>query len=333
MIQCFDIFKNINIVAYQNNVSISPCCLAPVSKTQVVDFIDNTYLASFRQQIQKGEFPVGCSACQQAESAGLTSRRIGSNQWYKDNGLDNNQLELVRMDYWTGDTCNLACVICGPNNSSVWKQELGLPIELQKSTTNKFWHDIQLDQIKFIHFNGGEPLLSKEHVRLLEAVPDKSQVHINYNTNGTVLPTQYLLDLWAKFKLVQLDFSIDDIKQRFQYQRYPAIWQQVVDNLNWFVEHAPHNCMFAINTSVGVLNFYNLNNLDQWLLQNFRTSRFTDPVEYRQQFTAGIFSLKNAHSRKNDIVAALNKIDQRRGTDWKKTFPELLEDWNKIFTI
>jgi len=170
-------------------------------------------------------------------------------------------------------------------------------------------------------------MLSKEHVEFLNEIPNKHQVCINYNTNATVLPDQNLLDLWSKFQLVQLDFSIDDIGARFEYQRYPANWNQVTENLQWFINNALHNCMFAVNTSVGILNQHNLDNLNTWLKQNFHTSRFTDPIEHRQQPTEGIFALNNA---KEQVIKFLNECDTRRGTNWKITFPELVDFYTRV---
>lgn len=320
---CVDIFKNINIVARQGDLSVSPCCISQTQSADVIDFENNAYLHVTRDQATAGKFPTACVNCKNAEDAGLTSRRHGSNSWYKDHGLYNDTVELVRMDYWTGDVCNLACVICGPHNSSTWKQELGLPTELKKSTSNQFWKTLDLSRIQFIHFNGGEPLLSKEHVKFLHAIEHKDRVHLNYNTNGTILPNKELLELWQQFRLVQLDFSIDDIGERFEYQRYPAKWVNITANLQWYIDNAPHNCMFATNTSVGVLNQQNLPQLTSWLQTNFHTTRFTDPVEHRQQLTVGMFALKDAGKRKSRIIATLDSIDQRRGTDWRATFPEL----------
>jgi sulfatase maturation enzyme AslB (radical SAM superfamily) len=322
---CIDIFKNINIVVRRNELALSPCCVSQTRSTNVVDFVNNEYLVELRNEMNQGQLPLACSICKRAEDAGLASRRQASNSWYTNRGLDNNTVELVRMDYWTGDTCNLACVICGPRNSSTWKQEVGWPTKLKKLVNNQYWKTLDLSKIRFIHFNGGEPLLSKEHVKFLHAIENKAQVHLNYNTNGTILPDDELLSLWEQFQLVQLDFSIDDIEERFEYQRYPATWDQVTFNLRWYIDNAPHNCMFAINTSVGILNHSNLQSLAAWLQTNFHTSRFTDPIEHRQQLTMGIFALQDADKRKSRIITTLDQIDQRRGPNWRVTFPELVK--------
>jgi sulfatase maturation enzyme AslB (radical SAM superfamily) len=321
---CIDAYKNLNIVNQTNQLAVSNCCLITEQKVSTIDFYNNNFLKSIRSQWNQGVFPAACHICKDVEDSGGVSRRLASNQWYQDHGLFNTTVELLRLDYWTGDTCNLACVICGPHNSSSWKQELKLLTDLKKSSTNTHWQSLDLSQLKFIHFNGGEPLLSKEHVDFLKTIPNKNLVQINYNTNGTILPSSFLIDLWSQFKLVKLDFSIDDIGQRFEYQRYPARWSAVADNLHWFRENSPHNCMIAVNTSVGILNHDNLDNLNSWLITNFSATKYTDPIERRQQPVAGIFSLIDADKRKDKIIDFLNKCDQRRGTSWKTTFPNLI---------
>jgi sulfatase maturation enzyme AslB (radical SAM superfamily) len=320
--KCIDAFKNLNVEIRDNNLNISPCCLSKTAKVDSINFNDE-HLTNIRKIWLNKQFPDECSNCQQAEQHNLSSRRIGSNQWYKDHGYDNLDTELIRLDYWTGDICNLACVICGPHNSSLWKQELGFAKEDKKQVTNKFWKTIDISRLKFIHFNGGEPLLSKEHIEFLQSIPEKSQVHLNYNTNGTILPTAELLDLWSQYKLVQLDFSIDDIGTRYEYQRYPAKWESVESNLKWFIDNSPVNCMFAVNTTVSILNQANLENLNSWLKTNFHSNRVTDPIEHRQQLAFGLFALESAETRKAKIIEFLNNCDARRGTSWPDVFPEL----------
>lgn len=321
--QCFDAFKNLNIQIKQGSIAISPCCISPTTATTKIDFVNNKYLNTIRDNWKNNQWPAECLACNKAEQSSVNSRRIGSNQWYSDHGHATTEVKLIRLDFWTGDMCNLACAICGPQFSSRWKQELNYPIKQKKSTVNKNWAEINLSTIEFIHFNGGEPLLSKEHVALLTAIPDKSRVHITYNTNATILPTMELMQLWEQFRLVQLDFSIDDLGTRFEYQRYPANWEQVVQNLQWFIDNAPHNCMFATNTSIGVLNHDNIDNLMSWLSTNFSVNKYTDPIEHRTQLTTGVLSLESAKSSPDKIVKFLNDCDARRGTDWNTTFPNL----------
>jgi sulfatase maturation enzyme AslB (radical SAM superfamily) len=322
---CVDAFKNLYIEIKDNSTSISSCCISlPTDKVNTIDFYNDPNLKLVRSSWAQGISPSKCIQCTKTENLGLPSRRLGSNSWYKDNGYDDDVTELIRLDFWTGDTCNLRCVICGPHFSSAWKEELKLPKHEVKSNINKTWKDLSLDKIKYIHFNGGEPLLSKEHVSLLMAIPNKKQVHLNYNTNATVRPTNELLALWEEFKLVQIDFSIDDINERFEYQRYPAKWDDVTDNLKWFVKNCPVNCMFAINTTLSILNHKNIDNLKAWISENFNKNRLGDPIEHRLNLVGGIFNLDDIDSNRSKILEFLNNCDSRRNTNWKTVFPEIV---------
>lgn len=309
---CLDIYKNLNIQIINETVVVSPCCLYPATITKNLDFYNNPVLVSIRQQWDNNIIPTPCRGC---------SRHENSNRWYNDNGYTDTTVELIRLDYWVGDGCNLRCIICGPTVSSAWKEELKIPLIERKNVCNDYWSKLDLSKLKFIHFSGGEPLLSKEHIEFLNAIPIKSQVQLNYNTNGTILPTSKVLDLWAQFKLVQIDFSIDDICDRFEYQRYPAKWDQVTKNLQWYIDNSPVNCMFATNTTVSILNQSNLPNLNEWLKSNFYATRVTDIIEHRQQLARGMFAL--TYPNKQNVVNFLDACDRRRGTDWRSTFPEL----------
>lgn len=319
--KCGDIFKNAYIENVGRQIRISPCCVSAPVEVDSFDFTNNTYLNRFRDAVKKNQWPIECKTCQNLEQNNGISRRIGSNQWYTDHNLDDEKVELRRLDYWVGDQCNLACAICGPTYSTFWKQQLNWPIRTQKSINNEFWKTLDLEKIQFIHFNGGEPLLNKQHVEFLKAVPNKSLVHLNYNTNGTIKPSTELFDLWCSFKLVQIDFSIDDLYQRFEYQRWPAKWESVVEVLDWYLESGNHNFMYAVNTTVSMLNMHNLTNLSAWLDKNFSYTKFSDRIPHRQQPANGTFAIDACFEK---VIEKLESLDRQRGTNWKHVFPELI---------
>ena len=95
-----------------------------------------------------------------------------------------------------------------------------------------------LKNIRFIHFHGGgDPLLSDEHIKLIQKVEKVKGLHdvrISYNVNATNRVTPEVLDLWSRCNLVELYFSIDDIGERFEYQRTGAKWQKAIDTMYWF---------------------------------------------------------------------------------------------------
>lgn len=320
---CFDAYKNLNIVNHRGQLSIGPCCLAPTTPVTEIDFYNNNFLKSIRDSWDRNQFPPACNSCKLQESRGELSRRISVTDWYADRNISDTTTDLLKIDYWTGNTCNLRCAICGPANSSSWEQELNIPSRHQ--ILNPQWTNLDISNLQSIHFNGGEPLLSKEHVNFLNAVPVKELVEINYNTNATIIPNSELLNLWSKFKCVILDFSIDDIGERFEYQRYPAKWDNIVENLKWYIKYAPNNCMFNVNTTVSLLNKFSIHELDSWVAENFNANRLGDKITHRKQPATGLFSLDNYKTRTSKIVNFLDNCDKRRGTSWRAVFPDLLE--------
>ena len=153
---CIDAFKNLNIVTQGNSLNISPCCFSNPKPATTIDFINDPYLAEVRMQWNSGVYPDACRECKKSEDSNIASRRQGSNQWYADHGYNNNTVELIRLDYWVGDLCNLRCAICSPHNSSAWKEELKHPVKTV--SVNRLWQKLDLSKLKFVHFNGGEPL-------------------------------------------------------------------------------------------------------------------------------------------------------------------------------
>lgn len=322
---CPDAFNCLNLEVKNGKVKMSACCAMHAWEVEKIDFFNDPTLVKIRQQWNNKQWPEECSFCRKSEELGNNSRRKGSIQWAIDHlGIRHdqfNEVKLIKLDYYAGNTCNLRCAICGPNDSIAWQKELG--IAKNERVVDQNLIDINTDDIAWIHFTGGEPLLIDEHWNVLKSVKQKENVVLNYNTNGTTLPKQELIDLWSQFKYVMIDFSIDDIGNRFEYQRYPAKWENVVENLFWFRENMPVNVMFAINTSLGLLNHSNYDNLKKWFNENFSTNRVKDRVYLRWQPTVGILS-KDVEDKRR-VRKYLNDLDSRRGTRWKETFPELVD--------
>lgn len=235
------------------------------------------------------------------------------------------------LDYSVGNLCNLKCVICGPKNSSQWVSDYiklypeknVSSLKFNKHNQIKITDKRLLQNIKTLHLHGGgEPLLSNSHKELLQIIDDQkglSDVRVFYNTNGTTTVDQDVLDLWEKCFLVELYFSIDDIEERFDYQRTGFTWAALEDNLKWFYENMPHNHMFNINCTWSYLNFYYLDEVYQWYKSKLQTNRYGDPVNFILQKASGDCEL-------NHISSKTKKILQQRFLD----YPELLMILNSL---
>jgi MoaA/NifB/PqqE/SkfB family radical SAM enzyme len=244
-----------------------------IRKNSLDEVLNCRDLKELRSQMLSGKRPTACANCWSQQDAGIVNtHRHSSNQM---NTLDSSRLStdaesLQSVGIALGNTCNLKCRICGPWASSSWASDEIKRIGKTNSSwehqllkqgawprkSPEFWDNIahHFKQVKNINIYGGEPFMAPENQKLLEtlaAFDHHKNICISYNTNGTVFPENYI-DIFKKFKKIILKFSIDDINDRFDYQRKNANWHQVVDNVNRFREISNVTC--SINCTVSVFN-------------------------------------------------------------------------------
>ena len=226
--------------------------------------------------------------------------------------------------------------MCGPQNSSTWATELDLPAptltnmgrRFQKQ--NKLFDWLDTSNVKKIHFNGGEPLLNDEQSRTLERI-DLSNAFVSYNTNGTVYPSERIVNLWKKTKLVKLFFSIDATEQAFEYIRYPGKWSTLTSNINAMRRELPGNVMFGVNVTVGSYNILELPLVYQWYMENLATNREGDGSDFCWQFAYNYDIAHLSTSIKQQAISMLAPIDQYQGivNILKSTMNQHSDNWTK----
>jgi MoaA/NifB/PqqE/SkfB family radical SAM enzyme len=183
----------------------------------------------------------------------------------------------IQMNLMTSNKCNLRCRICRASSSVTFNAE-GRVYESKLKRKTIYTSDVskpvsyspeQIDEIyrlsgnlQRIEFYGGEPLLDEPTLALLERLIESGRsknIVLFYNTNGTVKPTVRHFDLWNKFKGIEFNFSIDDIGDRFTYNRYPGRWHEVLETLH-IVKTYPWQvpAKFLSICTVGALNVYYL---------------------------------------------------------------------------
>lgn len=335
---CYEIYKNLAIWSFNGRLGYNPCCffngyIKTADQFNLNEIWNSPEHLQLKLQVENDIPIAGCQRCYTMEAGGLVSRRMASRQLYEEYHQDCT-IDIdgpQGLDYSVGNLCNLKCVVCGPDNSTSWipdYQKLH-PLTTVKSFQHQKFNQIEIDSpellknIVSVHFHGGgEPLMSLSHVNLLkkiQTVKGLENVRVFYNTNGTHRVSQEILNLWAECKLIELYFSIDDIGDRFEYQRTGAKWNAVSDNIKWYQEHMPHNHMFNINCVWGYLNLYYLSDLVDWYHANFPTNRYGDPVGLIFQKAIGFYNIQHLST------VAIHQL-QRRFCN----YPTLLELLNAI---
>ena len=367
---CYEIYKNISVWSSNNNVNYTPCSLfsGSIKTTDEVDLL-TTWNSPEHIELKNNidnNIPIkGCSVCYDMEENGLESRRMGASKLYTDyhHSADVNNTRPTGIDYSVGNLCNLKCMICNPGNSTSWISDYTKmyphksvdEFKFDKNENKILENTDMLVDIKNVHFHGGgEPLLSNFHVSLLEKIKQVkglSDVRVFYNTNGTQRVSDDILKLWEECKLIEIYFSIDDVGERFNYQRTGAVWDTVTSNIQWYSKNMPHNHLFNINCVWSYLNLYYLDELYEWYLDNFSYNRYNDTTNFILQRAMGEFDVVglNAeikamlldkfkkHNNLIDVVNSIktnnitqhdvfwnyvNKIDKIRKTSFKNICPE-----------
>ena len=365
------------------NGGASPCCLykgsvpgVKVYEQSLKSIQDAEYMTNLRKQFKNGERPTGCQSCWQEEDAGKTSKRQNSIYKMKKSLTDwtpDSEPTLKFIDFKLGNVCNLKCRICGSWSSSKWAQEEldygENPVALKNLREGgwpkkhpKFFEDIKdvLQDVEYFEFTGGEPFMIQNHFKILEHCVEQGYAKnqdIHYNTNGTQLPPREIFDLWKHFKHVEIAFSIDDVSEQFEYQRHPADWKQVNQNINKFKSYNPGNIDFQICSTINIFNIFSLARLILWVkhinpkffyvntcfepdcfniqtlprqIKNIATERYGTIAEFK-----GIIDYMNKEDRHSENTdkqrrERILKADQYRQESFAEVFP-ILNNLLKIY--
>ena len=186
-----------------------------------------------------------CNSCYSVENLSNNKAFNESNRsWYKKYGVKSTDLSMYDdptkfslriLDLRWKNTCNQACVYCGPDLSSKWAQELNdyrWSVDDQVLEKNKKYIFDQLTHINHVYLAGGEPLLMKENQELLNKLFDiNPNVEIRVNTNLSLLDTP-VFTILEKFNNVKWTISVDSIESSYEYIRWPGKWSTFSENLN-----------------------------------------------------------------------------------------------------
>jgi len=243
----------------------------------------------------------------------------------------------VFIDFKLGNICNLKCRICGSWSSSTFAAEEvkfegkdSFHYQMLKDgawprRNQKFWTEIDklMEQVRYLEFTGGEPFMIQEHFDLLQRMVDKGIAHnveIHYNTNGTQFP-EHAEEIWKHFKLIEIAFSIDDVGERFEYQRANAIWEEVNTNMDRFeaMRDRNTNIQLQVCSTVNVFNVMYLEGLANWIDQ-----RNFDFVYWNMLHEAYYHSVGTLPDRAKKV--AIGKLKNAKVTEYhRKEFNNIID--------
>jgi hypothetical protein len=259
----------------ENHSRVGPCCNSghqPTANSEL-DFHTNPFLAQLRQENLAGQPSSACESCYRQERYTGTSLRTSSIHYY--DNVDANNNDLWSLDFNVDPICNARCVICHHNlSSAILAEEIkfGLKKDMiirtaSSSRASRVIDSVDLSRLRRIYFNGGEPMLSDDPIRLLQKLKDMGrigEVEMGFHSNGSVKPRPELVDLMRQTRRLMIFFSIDATGEQFEYIRNGLEWQSVLDTVDFVVSQDLPNLSLGSSCSIGMHNIEYVNDWHEW---------------------------------------------------------------------
>jgi MoaA/NifB/PqqE/SkfB family radical SAM enzyme len=358
-----------------------------LSKDTLSDVWNSSSIRNLRTSLLEGKKPTACAACWKEEEFGKESKRIRENKRWNINhetftperiNSENTVCEIKFLDLKLGNTCNLKCRICSPGSSSNWVKEhkdiygsdivtdIGQKVNADRKQVmqwpdynENFWTDLNtiLPNVELFEIYGGEPFLISRHFQVLQksiemGYSKKQKIH--YNTNGTIFPEIAVKEIWPHFEDVDIMLSIDGIGPQFEYQRYPAKWDSVLNNIQRFKNEFSGRTQICLTvSSINVfylpeyLEFFQSQEIPVWLnilyhpevlsivnLSSFAKDKISEKINKYTHLNTDLTSVLNfmnaeGKNLEQEFIHKMKTHDEYR----KQNYASVFEEFSNILTL
>lgn len=329
---------------------VLPCCkYRHVDKYYSVDspnkIQDHFFMKEIKNDFANGIKHKGCEICWHNEEVNGNSKRLSVIPANKQTGKYQN------WDLRFGNLCNLKCVMCQPQCSTKWYEDIdiytthrgGINVIESLRSKNKFdWDYVKKhtpNNAYRIYFAGGEPLYDKnvfEFVNYLSEFDwNIENTYLTFNTNG-ISYTDKWSDLLKKFKInPTMITSIDGIGKVDEYIRYPTNFNEKKQQAKLIKKI---NIDISYNLTISALNFP----VSQEVIKKYKPDlntlvhpNFLHINSLKPDIIYRLKKTKNKHPYIADLIkkykyndegnkklkAYLQDLDNKRNTDSKRVLP------------
>jgi MoaA/NifB/PqqE/SkfB family radical SAM enzyme len=341
--------NNANLISNVNN-----------GKDQKDVLITKTH-QEIRESMLRGEQHPICNRCWEQEDQGVPSFRHDANLRHPDDYeriFEQKTTEplVTRLELDLGTKCNLKCRMCSPFSSSLIQKEInanrehndgeivdyyGLhPIDKTKDFKLTEWVDFvdikdllkdHIHNVNYIYVIGGEPLIIDEHLELLEWIIEldlAKNMRLHYNTNGIKIGKDFI-EMWKRFKSVQMATSIDGYQEHYEYVRFPAAWSKIDKNFKSIFSIPNINC--SISTTVQNIT---LERMDEFILwaEEIGSSVFFLHVDYPNFYAPWVMPEDKYYESINKLYGIKDRISETNRLNFKYLLSRLESDGEKYFS-
>ena len=253
------------------------------------------------------------------------------------------------IDLDIGNSCDLACVYCGPWSSTTWAKELGQtksarnfidPEWKEKILENLSLYLLKLDSNEKIVFNilGGEPLLIVDTYEIISYLSNNCKhfkqkpilmITTNLNCKPTIL--KKLLATLEETKNIfewNLSVSIEDVGKRAEAVRYHIDFNRFEKNLRLIKDNVDK---IYLTTTFSILSFANFHELIEWSFDILGKECYTKTWDYtlnnvQEGYTDLAYcprELIDIHKIKNTYTTIINDLTDRNENKVKNVMDHL----------
>lgn len=277
----------------------------------LLQYYNSDQMRTLRQELLNGQSPEHCASCYYEESFGKLNGRVRqlhksavdtsdfdltmrSSPHYNSfkHSMQNNghsSMEPVDLQIELGNTCNSACIMCGPEASSRLEQDYKklhlidsklfakpdayVPWTKDEKLVDRFIDElVNIKNLKYIHFLGGETLYEHTFYRICDELCDSDlakNIIIGTTTNGT-LYNEKIEKYIKNFKEFHLGISIESVTSLNDYIRYPSTISSVIENIKKFLQLRNQNTGLKISLRItpNIFSIYELDELFLFMLEN-----------------------------------------------------------------
>lgn len=245
---------------------IKTCCssrrgLGNLKNLPIDEVLKGHLAREIRKSIINGEWHPACSQCKEQEKQGALSERKDDIELFSQNtNLDENFFQLRRLDLRWSNVCNLSCVYCYEYFSSKWAQIKGIKVNsLENINEESIFKLIESNKehINNVMLLGGEPLLQKQNLRLLDTLPNVgvyilSNLSLDFNTNS-------IANKLLNRQNVNWGVSFETVQEKYEYVRRGASWDVFCNNINKLSSNQQTieaHSMYSIYSAFNLVEFF-----------------------------------------------------------------------------
>ena len=356
----FELYTNGDV----RTCSVGGTRLGNINKTSIYDILAGDKLTNIRKNMLDNKADKNCTWCvhRTIEDDNFSYLRDHYNSRLIDEDidyLDTNNFDLRFIDLHWSNICNLRCVMCWPQQSSlIAKDQKVITASVDKKNIHTIIDMIKQNQknLKEIYLSGGEPFYIPYNTLLLDQL-ENTNIPLRINTNMHWKKNNKLFKiLTKKFKNVQLTMSVDALGDKFDYIRNGANWNRFISNLQYVRDNTDFeiriNSIFSVMNAIDIDKVVNFFYHDQKIkditinilhrptpidAKNYPTEKKADIIQKLENCLETlsredinlINNIKNCIMqiklpKQEDYIETLDNITKRHKTNWQEMFTDLV---------